>query len=229
MIVSRFPYQKLTRKTVDGQRLYSCPDGSKLPSVTTILSKTAPEAKKVALENWRKRVGHTNAAAITKNAGNRGTRMHSFLESYMKDDVISESGTNPFSIESHKMAKHIITNGLKYVTEYYGAEISLHYPQLWAGSTDCVALYKGELAICDFKQTNKPKKKEWIEDYFLQLCAYAIAHNKLYDTDIRRGIIMMCSPDLQYQQFEITPETFDQYSEMWWNKLEEYYTNKLGV
>ena len=143
MLVSRFPYEKLTRKTIEGQRLYSCPDGSKLPSVTTILDKTKTQEKKAALENWRKRVGKEKAASITAESGARGTRMHSFLEHYMNHDSIGDSGTNPFSIESHKMAEHVVKNGLIHVTEFYGSEVSLYYPQLYAGATDCVALYKG--------------------------------------------------------------------------------------
>jgi hypothetical protein len=226
MLVSRFPYQKLSRKTENGQRLYSCPDGSKLPSVTTILDKTKPIEKKLALENWRKRVGHEKAAAITKEAASRGTRMHTFLEYYMINDEVSDSGTNPFSVESHRMATHIVNNGLKDVAEFYGSEVSLFHPELYAGATDCVALYKGDLAIIDFKQTNRPKKKEWIEDYFLQLTAYAWAHNATYETDIKRGVIMMCSPDLQYQQFEVTPDTFEHYSDIWWNRLYSYYDKK---
>jgi genome maintenance exonuclease 1 len=229
MIVTRFPYQKLSRKTVDGVRLYSCPNGDRLPSTTTILDKTKPQEKKVALENWRKRVGHVNAATITFESAARGTKMHAFIEKYIHNDSLGESGTNPFSIKSHNMANHVIKNGLNGVSEFYGSEVSLYYPELYAGSTDCVALYKGELAIVDFKQTNKPKKKEWIEDYFLQLVSYAHCHNKVYGTDIKRGIIMMCSPDLQYQQFEVTPETFEKYSNLWWERLYKYYEKKLEV
>jgi ATP-dependent exoDNAse (exonuclease V) beta subunit len=226
MLVTKFPYQQLSRKSVDGQRLYLCPDGSKLPSVTTVLDQTKSEEKKKALNNWRNRVGTDRAAAITKEAASRGTRMHTYLENYMCSGDMGECGTNPFSIESHKMAKCVINSGLCGVNEFYGSEVSLFHPELYAGSTDCVALYKGEMAIIDFKQTNRPKKKEWIEDYFLQLVAYAWAHNKLYDTDIRRGVIMMCSPDLNYQQFEVTPETFEQYSDAWWSRLYKYYEKK---
>ena len=229
MIVNRFSYQKLTRKNENGVRLYSCPDGSRLPSVTSILSKTQKTEKKVALENWRNRIGHANAASITKEAGNRGTRMHTFLEKYMKDGTVGESGTNPFSIESHKMASHIVKNGLSKVNEFYGTEISLYYPSLYAGATDCVALYNGELAVCDFKQTNKPKKTEWIEDYFLQLSAYILSHDYLYDTKIKYGIVMMCDPKLTYQQWILEGTELEKYKEAWWVKLEEYYSKKFEV
>lgn len=229
MLVSRFPYQKLSRKSENGVRLYSCPDGSKLPSVTTVLDRTKSEEKKQILENWKKRVGRDNAAAITKAAGSRGTRIHTFLENYMRNDSLGESGTNPISIESYKMASHIIENGLKHITEFYGTEVSLYYPNLWAGTTDCIGLYNGELAICDFKQTNKPKKREWIEDYFLQISSYALCHDKLYNTDIKYGIIMMCNPDFAYQQWIIESDELEKYKELWWQRLEKYYQNKFGL
>lgn len=229
MLIPRFEYRKIERKSVDGSRLYFCPNGERLPSVTTILDKTKTEEKKKALNDWRKRVGYEKAASITKEAAGRGTRMHTFLENYMHKGESGSPGTNPFSRESHKMADHVISSGLSKVTEFYGSEVSLYHPELYAGTTDCVGLYDGELTIIDFKQTNKPKKKEWIEDYFLQLVAYAWAHNKIFGTDIRRGIIMMCSPDLNYQQFEVTPETFEHYSDIWWKRLYQYYAAKLEV
>ena len=79
----------------------------------------------------------------------------------------------------------------------------------------------------DFKQSNKPKKAEWVEDYYLQLTAYALAHNELFGTNIREGHIFMCSRDLTYQQFDLWPDDFDDWSERWWNRCEEYYS-KFG-
>ena len=147
----------------------------------------------------------------------------------MRNDSLGDAGTNPFSIESHKMANHIIKNGLTYVSEFYGTEVSLYYPELWAGATDCVALYKGDLAICDFKQTNKPKKLEWIEDYFIQISSYALCHDKLYDTNIKYGIIMMCDPTLNYQEWIIEGSELEKYKEIWWQRLEKYYTTKFEL
>jgi genome maintenance exonuclease 1 len=227
MIVNKFNYIKLSRATINGKRLYSCPDGSKLPSVTTILSATSPQSKKDGLNNWRKRVGVKNATEITSAAANRGSRMHSFIEGYIKNGEISESGTNPFSIESHKMAKHIIKNGFANITEYYGSEISLYYPELYAGSTDLVALKNGELILGDYKQTNKPKRREWIDDYFLQLSAYICNHNLLYDTDVKHGIIMMCDPTLYYQEFDLTGDELEHYKEEWWKRVYQYYDSML--
>lgn len=228
MIINKFPYQKISRKSINGVRLYACPNGDKLPSVTTILDITKTQEKKQVLENWRKRVGHANAAEITKQAAGRGTKIHTFLENYMKNDQIDQPDSHPQSIESYKMANQIIRCGLKHVTEYYGSEVSLYYPELYAGTTDCVALYKGELAVIDFKQTNRPKKSEWVDDYRLQLCAYISSHNILYNTEISRGIVMMCSGQLDYQQFEITPDIIEKYTNMWWERVYQYYDKSLG-
>jgi genome maintenance exonuclease 1 len=120
------------------------------------------------------------------------------------------------------MADVIIENGLNKVNEVWGMEQALYFPGLYSGTTDLVGVYDGEPAVMDYKQTNKPKKAEWVEDYYLQLTAYIMAHNEVYGTDIKRGVIFMCSRDFQYQQFEVTPDTFNKYQDMWLGKIEEY-------
>jgi genome maintenance exonuclease 1 len=75
----------------------------------------------------------------------------------------------------------------------------------------------------DYKQTNKPKKKEWVEDYYLQLVAYVEAHNEVHGTDIREGHIFMCSQDFQYQQFDLWPDEYDHWKNEWWKRVEQYY------
>lgn len=226
MLVLKYPYQQLSRKSIDGRRMYLCPDGSKLPSVTTIIGATKSERDKQSLNNWKKRVGHANAAEITRTAANRGTKMHSYLESFMKTSEVGQPGTNPFSIQSHNMASHVIQNGLKDVSEFYGTEVNLYYPELYAGTTDTVFLENGELVIGDFKQTNKPKKTEWIGDYFLQLASYMICHDELYGTKINKGKIMMCSPELVYQEWILEGDALRKYKDMWWNRLYQYYEQK---
>ena len=201
MITEQHNYKALTRKSVDGRRLYSTPDGLAVPSVTTILDKTKPEKAKQALLNWRKRVGETQAANITKEAAGRGTRMHKWLEDYVLTDDIGIPGSNPYSQQSHKMAEIIVEQGLSNMTECWGVEVPLYFPQIYAGTTDCVGIYNGKPSIIDFKQTNKPKKEEWVQDYFMQLCAYGNAHNEVYGTDIQQGVILMCTPDNFFQRF----------------------------
>ena len=224
MITDKYPYAELKKQTIDGSRKYVTPDGHKLPSVTTILSATASEEKKQALNNWRKRVGYAKAQEITTEAAGRGTRMHKWLEDYIKTDDIGTPGSNPYSQQSHVMAQTIIAEGLVNCDEYWGTEVSLYYPEIYAGTTDLVGIHAGDEAIMDHKQTNRPKKREWIDDYFIQMTAYADAHNKVYGTKIRKGVIFMCSKDNEYQEFIIEGKEFDKYHQQWLKKLEQYYT-----
>ena len=223
MIIEKYKYDELKRTTTDKQRLYTCPDGNAVPSVTTILDKTKPEKSQKALENWRKAVGEKKAKAITTEAANRGTRMHTYLENYVLGEELKETVSNPYAQQSLDMAKIVIKEGLKNVDEYWGTEVALYHPEIYAGTTDLVGVHGGDDAILDFKQTNKPKKREWVEDYFLQLCAYAEAHNKVYGTKIRKGVVLMCSKEFQYQEFIIEGEEFDKWRDKWWSRVEEYY------
>jgi hypothetical protein len=224
MITDKYPYAELKKQTIDGSRKYVTPDGHKLPSVTTILSATASEEKKQALNNWRKRVGYAKAQEITTEAAGRGTRMHKWLEDYIKTDDIGTPGSNPYSQQSHVMAQTIIAEGLVNCDEYWGTEVSLYYPEIYAGTTDLVGIHAGDEAIMDHKQTNRPKKREWIDDYFIQMTAYADAHNEVYGTKIRKGVIFMCSKDNEYQEFIVEGKEFDKYHHQWLKKLEQYYT-----
>ena len=220
LIVKRFDYTKLSRTSLDGKRVYQCPDGNAVASVTTILDSTKD---KTHLLEWRKRVGEETAKRITKEASGMGTRMHKYIENYINDGSWGTPGSNPYSQQAFKMAQVVHNNALKDVDEIWGSEVGLYFPKIYAGTTDCVGQYKGNPCIIDFKQTNKPKKKEWVEDYFLQLVAYAEAHNEVYGTDIKEGHVFMCSRKLDYQQFDITPITYNHYKKEWWNRVEEYY------
>lgn len=230
----KFNYHELSRHSVDGKRMYQTPDGKNLPSVTTILEKTKPEEKKQALQEWRRRVGHAQAQQITTEAANRGTRMHTYLEHYVKTGELKEQGSNPFGWASHAMAQTVIEDGLKNVSEFWGVEIPLYFPGLYAGTSDGAGIHLLEESILDYKQTNKPKRREWIEDYFLQLVAYALAHNEVYGTSIRKGVILMCvKPPVdadgrpmarpEYQEFVLENADFDYWANQWWRRLELYY------
>ena len=230
----RYDYQPIPRVTVDGRRFYATPDGKKLPSVTTILDKTKSEKSRAALNEWRARVGTERAQQITTEAANRGTRMHTYLERYIRDGAIPDRGSNPFSWPSHVMAKTIVEQGLKNVSEFWGIEVPLYFPGIYAGTTDGAGIHLNDESILDYKQTNKPKRREWIDDYFMQLCAYAEAHNQVYGTQIRKGVVLMCvKPDLdanhmivgepQYQEFVLEGEEFDKYRDLWWRRVEQFY------
>jgi genome maintenance exonuclease 1 len=212
----------ITRK-----RVYLTPDGEKTPSVTTILSATKDMTH---LNEWKKRVGVEKAQQITTEAAGVGTSMHKNLERFMAG-LERKVGNNPGQIKAHAMADQIIANGIKDLDEFWAMEQSLYFPGLYSGTTDLVAVYKGNPSVCDYKQTNKPKKAEWVEDYYLQLVAYILAHNEVYGTDIKEGHIFMCSRGDDpmkiggetYQQFDLWPQDFNKYQDMWLNKVEEYY------
>lgn len=214
----------MSRVEVEGKRRYATPDGEKLPSVTTILDATKSEEAKQALFEWRKRMGAAKAQAITTEAAGRGTRMHKWLEDYIKTGVIGEPGSNPYSQQSHRMADNIIKQGLVNCTEYWGTEVPLYFPKIYAGTTDLVGVHSGDEAIMDHKQSNKLKKREWIDDYFVQLAAYANAHNEVHGTNIRKGVIFMCTADFIYQEFIIEGAEFDRYTDLWFRRCEKFYT-----
>ena len=237
MIIQRYNYTPLDRTTIDGKRHYCLPDGSKVPSVTTILDKTKPREKREALENWKKAVGEKRAQEITTEAANRGTRMHAYLEHYVLSADMKPLPSNPYAHPSWYMAAQVILQGLQpNVDEYWGVEVPLYYSGLYAGTTDLIGVWKGRPAIMDFKQTNKPKKREWIEDYFLQLAAYAAAHNEMHGTDIKDGVILMaCQPKLQadgtystpeYLEFEVEEKEFAHWSNEWMKRVELYYLTR---
>lgn len=226
-IPNKFNYVQINRESINGERRYATPDGEKLPSVTTILSATTPKEKLQALQEWRNRVGHKQAQAITTEAAGRGTRMHKWLEDYVKTGQIGTPGSNPYSVQSHQMAQSIVFHGLSKCTEFWGTEVGLYFPKIYAGTTDLVGVHDGQEAIMDHKQTNKPKKKEWIDDYFIQLAAYANAHNEVHGTNIRKGVIFMCSADNVYQEFIIEGNEFDQWTDKWFKRVEQYYTQFL--
>lgn len=220
LIIEKYNYEKLKRVEVNGKRRYAAPGGAPVASVTTILGETKD---KTHLIEWRKRVGEKKAQEITTEAAGVGTRMHKYLEDYIEFGEWPTAGSNPYAQQAHMMATHIKTNAMDDVDEIWGSEVPLYVPNIYAGTTDLVGVYKGNPCIMDFKQTNKPKKLEWVEDYFLQLTAYAIAHNEVHGTDIREGHIFMCSRAGEYQQFDLWPDEFADWENEWWNRVYMYY------
>jgi genome maintenance exonuclease 1 len=219
--VEKFQYKncKQINDPVTRKRVYLTPDGESLPSVTTILSATKDMT---ALNEWKKRVGEAKAQQITTEAAGVGTAMHANLERFIAG-LQRQPGNNPVHVQANKMADVIIDQGLRDVNEVWAMEQSLYFPGLYSGTTDLVAVYKDQPSVCDYKQTNKPKKEEWVEDYKIQLIAYILAHNEVYGTDIREGHVFMCSRAFEYQQFDLWPSDFNKYQDMWLNKVEEYY------
>jgi len=219
----KFIYPTSTRALYEGERHYDV-NAEKLPSVTTILQATQPEEKRLALEAWKQRIGNLEADKVKNDAATRGTAMHTHLEKFLLGEGYLDLTTE--GQESRTMARQIIENGLKDLNEIWGSEITVHYPGLYAGATDLAGVFNGAESIVDFKQSNKPKRKEWITDYFLQLGAYAMAHNHVYGTKITQGVILMCTKDNLFQKFEVDGQEFINYQHEFLKRVDIYYNNK---
>jgi len=218
----KFNYPKSIRSLKEGKRHYEIEEEkTSLPSVTTILSATESDEKKNAIAKWKERVGEKAAEEVKNTAATRGTAMHSYLEYHIAGQGLldlTEQG-----VEAKQMAQMIIDKGFGDLNEIWGSECVLYYPELYAGQTDLCGVYMERESIIDFKQSNKPKKDEYIGDYYLQLAAYATAHDAIYDTKIEQGVILMCTPDLYFQKFVINGARFRQYKWEWLRRLDEYY------
>jgi genome maintenance exonuclease 1 len=212
------------------------PDGTKVPSVTTILDRTKPAEAREALANWKRAVGEKRAQEITTEAANRGTRMHAYLEQYVLTTDLKPLPGNPYAHPSWFMAAEVILKGLQHVDEFWGTEVPLYYSGLYAGTTDLIGTWKGQPAIMDFKQSNKVKKREYIGDYFLQLAAYAAAHNEMHGTNINTGVVLMAvQPKLladgtystpEYLEFVIEGDEFAYWADEWMKRVELYYLTR---
>jgi ATP-dependent exoDNAse (exonuclease V) beta subunit len=212
----KYKYVQGSRSTEHGSRSYDVA-GEKLPSVTTILAKTKDQSYLTA---WKQKVGNETAEQIKNLSSKRGTSMHKFLENHITG--IGYDDLTGIGQEAKPMANKIIEIGLAPVEEYYGSEVTLYYPGLYAGSTDLVCLHNGMESIVDFKQSNRPKNKDWIDDYFLQIAAYAMAHDYVYGSTIRQGVIMICTPDLYYQEFKIQDSDLRSWKHKWLHRLDMY-------
>ena len=215
-----YEYPASMRTSLEGQRHYEI-TGEKLPSVTTILSATQSDEKKESIARWTARVGQEQATRVKDQAASRGTNMHLHLERYIEGkghlDLTDEGQV------AGNMAQTIIEKGLCDMSEIWGSEVTIYYPGLYAGATDLVGVFDYEDSIVDFKQSNKPKRKEWIEDYFMQLGAYAMAHNHVYNTEITQGVILMCTPDNYFQKFQIKGKEFRKYQHMFLERVDKFY------
>ena len=220
LITERYSYGDVKRKKVNGKRHYEG-EGKLLPSVMTIISATKTEKDKEGLRAWRDRVGEETAEAIKNQAASVGTAMHKFLECHIQG-VGYDDMTN-IGVIGKRMAKLIIENGLPSMDEYWGTEVPLYYPTFYGGTADCTGVWRDQPAVIDFKQTNKPKKDEWIEDYFIQLAAYIMAHDALYETKMQAGVILMASRGMNLQMFTLNGQRLDDYKYKWLKRCEKYY------
>ena len=216
-MISKFEYPPSRRAMVKGSRLYEVGDEN-LPSVTTILDAMSDKSAIIA---WQKRIGMEEANRQKKEASGLGTATHKLVENYLLKEESKPKGNLVWQM-AEKISKPIITNLHVHMDELWGVECTLFYPGLYAGTSDCVAVYKGEPAILDFKTSKKIKKREWIENYFLQCTAYALAHNKMFDTDIKNCYILMVDRDGNFKEFDLSTD-FELYSNKWSETVDKYY------
>ena len=216
----RFDYPESIRSLVNDQRHYDVGE-EKLPSVTTILSATQSDEKKASLAKWRRNIGENKAESIMNEAANRGTIRHRILEGYLLGQ--NHADFSDLGQEAGIMAQTGIDSGIRgHLDEIWGSEITVYYPRLYAGATDLAGIYDGRESIIDFKQSNKPKRREWITDYFLQLAAYAMAHNYVYGTNIQSGVVLMCTKDNYFQKFEVKDKEFQRFSWEWLRRVDKF-------
>ena len=215
-LIKKYNYADLKREDGD-VRLYLTPDGESLPSVTSVLNKTKDKS---FLKKWREKVGEKKAEQIIRDSSRIGTALHLYIEHIANGKKYKD--LTKIGVQAEKMAKKIIKESFKDITDVWGSEVHLYYPKKYAGTTDMVCIYKGKPAIIDFKQTNKPKKREWVQDYLMQLAAYAQAHNELFGTNIEHGVILMCSRGLTFQRFELEGANFHRAGDAFMKKLDLY-------
>ena len=215
-----YTYPESTRSTKEGFRTYDVNE-EKLPSVTTILGATKDQDAIDSINRWKAKVGEEAATRIRDTAASRGTNMHLHLERHITGE--GHLDLTPEGKIAKAMADTIIAKGFNDLQEIWGSEVTLFYPGLYAGATDLVGTYDYEDSIIDFKQSNKPKRREWVEDYFMQLAAYAMAHNQVYKTEITQGVILMCTPDNYFQKFQVKGKEFIKYQHKFLEKVEQYY------
>ena len=213
----KYNYHQGTRITDHGTRVYNIA-GYKLPSVTTILAQTKD---KTYLNDWRNKIGNEEADRIFNLSSKRGTAMHKFLEKHIQGTGYED--LTDIGVQAKPMAQKIIEVGFTPIEHYFGCEVMLHYPGLYAGSTDLVCEHNGLETIADFKQSKKPKREEWIDDYKLQIAAYAMAHDYVYGSQIRQGIIMVCTPDCYYQEFKFQDGELRRWKHEFLKRLDSYY------
>ena len=222
----KYNYPSSTRSIVHGSRHYAV-NQENLPSVTTILKATESDEKKAKLAEWKNRVGHKQAEIISREATSRGSSMHDYLEKFLLGKLNMDLlGDNTLE---KMMADQIIENGLRNkLSEIWACEATVFFPAKYAGAADCIGIYENKETIIDFKQSNKPKKDDWIEDYYLQCAAYALAHDTVYGSNISQAVILLCTKDNIFQRFIIDGERLKDYQNKFLEKVEQFYQKNMN-
>lgn len=218
----KFKFLEIPRVTMEsGERYYVCPKyGTALPSATTILSKFSD--KKQMLIEWERAVGSKKADQIRTEAATLGSLVHTNVEKHIAGET-RPGGSHFLRKQAYIMADQIIEKALPDIDEFYGMEVALAFPGLYAGTCDLIANFKGHMTICDHKSARKMRERSSISDYFLQLVAYGAAFNETHGTNINHGVIFMVSRDLKFETFELLPHEWKIRTEEFFDKVERYY------
>ena len=202
----------LELKTINenGKRYYVTPTGEKYPSVTTVLS----NYKKEALFKWRKRVGEKEANKISTQASRRGTKVHKLSEDYLNNELSFDEYT-PDNVVMFKSIQPILDE----IELVYGQERALFSNHLrTAGRVDCIGKFRGKNHIIDFKTSSKPKKEEWIDNYFMQCSAYSVMWEEMSGIPIPYIAIIIAVADE-------APQVFIEHRDNWIDKFIELRNN----
>ena len=221
MLKNKYDYPNLKRIQTKQGRQYTDGQGDPVPSVTTVLGDTGD---KTALIAWRKRVGNAEATRISTESAGLGTKVHNALEKYILQEDYEIKGNNHISVMAKNMVDEMIDKGLGKVDELYGVEVGLIAQGLYAGTADGIGMHEGEECIIDFKTAKKIKKREWMEDYFMQGCAYALAHNEMFKSNIKKVVILMVDREGKFAEFTIKDDEFTEYCNKWSDRLTDYYS-----
>ena len=221
MITNIYQYPELKRVDKEIGRYYIDSKNQTVPSVTTVLGKTSDKSD--SIQQWRNKVGDDEADRITKQSTDIGSMVHEALENFLNEKDWKNFSDDQNGVIAHKITDKFIDTGIQTISEVWGLEVGLILDGLYAGTADCVGKINDIPSIIDFKTSRRMKRREWIEDYFLQGCAYANAHNVMFGTEINQVVILMVDRDLLFQEFIVKPAEFNVLTKLWKKRLIEFH------
>ena len=219
----KYSYPNLERVEENDMRFYKDSNNDLVPSVTTILDATGDKS---GITQWRRKVGPAQADAIVQESTLIGSAVHEAIENYLLGKSWSNFTEDRNGFLAKSISSKFISSCLNGIDEVWGLESGLILDGLYAGTADCIGVYKGLPAIIDFKTAKKLKRKDWIEDYFLQCSAYANAHNVMFETSINDLVILMVDRDLLFKEFHIKKDEFSLYTDRWKKRLIKFHNRR---
>ena len=219
----KYSYPNLERVKENEMRFYKDSNNELVPSVTTVLDATGDKS---GITQWRRKVGPAQADAIVQESTLIGSAVHEAIENYLLGKSWSNFTEDRNGFLAKSISSKFISSCLNGIDEVWGLESGLILDGLYAGTADCIGVYKGLPAIIDFKTAKKLKRKNWIEDYFLQCSAYANAHNVMFETSINDLVILMVDRDLLFKEFHIKKDEFSLYTDKWKKRLIKFHNRR---